>query len=86
MRNLKMLFFQFVVSVATENPLRDKIRISSCENLDGYPEMKIIGPEFMLNGKASHTEPIEIIEKIVDQEDLIMKTNDKGEFKLYYGL
>ena len=83
MRNFNGLFFQLVISVVTENPFRDKIHISSCENSIGQPEMTIVGPDFILNGKPYHIGQNKKIEKIVNRKDLIMKSNDECEFKSF---
>ena len=78
-----ILFLKWIVIVVAENPLRDKINISSCESTNGQPEMTIVGPDFILNGKYSNIEQNErIIEKKVNQEDLIMKTNKECELKI----
>ena len=79
MRKLIVIFYQLVLSVATENPLRDKFHISSCGNARGHPEMTIVGPEYILNGKISGQ--TKTIEKIINGDQLILTTNDKCEFK-----
>ena len=77
------LFFKLIVMVVTENPLRDKIIITSCENSFGQPEMTIRGPDFVLNEKNSQSEHTEqVVEKTINYKDLTMITNDKSEFFL----
>ena len=78
MRILFGIFFHFVFASISENPLRDKVKISSCEGPNGEPEMTIVGPDYILNGNEENGQTIE---RKVSGEKLTMKTNDKCEFK-----
>ena len=80
MRILFGIFFHLVFASISENPLRDKVRISSCEGPNGEPEMTIVGPDYILNGNGNE-ENGQTIERKVSGEKLTMKTNDKCEFK-----
>ena len=82
MRFSCVLFFTMIEASITKNPLRDKIKISSCESLNGSPEMTIVGPEFILDGKDFNAQTGQIIEKKINGEDLIMKTNENCKFQI----
>ena len=78
---MRILLIILLVAVAiSENPLRDKVRIASCEDSNGQPEMTIVGPDIILNGNGIK-QTGRIIEKKIGREHFTMTTNDKSEFK-----
>ena len=77
-----VLFLKLIDASITENPLRDKIKISNCESLNGSPQMTIVGPEFILDGKNFNAQTGQIIEKKINGEDLLMQTNEKCKFQI----
>ena len=77
------IFIQLVVLVSAENPYRDKINITSCENEDKRPEMTYIAPDFLIpmTEHRTYQRKGNILEKKVEESQLKMITNDDCKFK-----
>ena len=78
-----VVFIQLLVSVSAENPYRDKITITSCENEDKRPEMTYIAPDYLIPINEQHTyeRKGEILEKVVTESELKMFTTVDCKFE-----
>ena len=78
-----VIFIQLVILVSAENPYRDKIKITSCENdVNKKPEMTFVIPEYLIPMTEHHTFKREgdLLQKVVGESELKMFTNDDSKF------
>ena len=83
MHNHIVILMHLVVFASAENPYRDKINITSCENEDRRPEMTFIAPDYLIpmNEHDKYERKGDILEKRVQESELKMITNDDCKFK-----
>ena len=84
MHNLIVILMHLVVFASAENPYRDKINITSCENGDRRPEMTYIAPEYLIpiNEHQKYERRGNILKKIVPESELEMFTDDDCKFEI----
>ena len=55
MLNHIVILIELFVSASAENPYRDRINITSCENEDGRPELTYVAPDYVIRVNDIHT-------------------------------
>ena len=78
------IFIQLLMSVYAENPYRDRIKITSCENeINKNPVMTFVVPEdfIPINEHHEYERKGDFLEKVVGESQLKMLTNDECKLK-----
>ena len=82
-----VIFIQLVISTSATNPYRDKINITSCENeFNKKPEMTFRAPEYLIpiNEYHKYEQKGDIMEKVVEESELTMLSNDDCKLRNSY--
>ena len=77
-----IIFIHLVFSVLSENPFRDKIKITSCENsITKKPEMTFEAPANLIpkNQHQDYSRTGDTLTKIIGQSELTMVNNNDSK-------